>query len=121
MLQELKARGFKLAILSNGSPSMLDAVIKNSGLEGVFDGVFSVEEVGVYKPHPSVYALAAKGLSLDPSQICFLSSNGWDAFSAKAFGFQTLWCNRFGQPPERIPATPDGEILDLSVLPPMLK
>lgn len=121
MLQELKTRGFKLAILSNGSPSMLGAVIKNSGLEGVFDGVFSVEEVGVYKPHPSVYALAAKGLSLDPSRICFLSSNGWDAFSAKAFGFQTLWCNRFGQPPERIPATPDGEILDLSVLPPMLK
>lgn len=120
MLQALKSRGFKLAILSNGSPSMLDAVVKNSRLEGVFDGIFSVEEVGVYKPHPSVYGLAAKSLKLAPSRICFLSSNGWDAFSAKAFGFQTLWCNRFGQPPERIPATPDGEIKDLSALPPML-
>ncbi len=121
MLQALKARGFKLAILSNGSPSMLDAVVKNSALEGVFDGVFSVEAVGVYKPHPSVYALAAKSLNLEPARICFLSSNGWDAFSAKAFGFQTLWCNRFGQAPERIPATPDGEILDLSALPGLLK
>jgi len=82
--------------------------------------VLSVEEVGVYKPHPAVYGLAAERLKVAPSRICFLSSNGWDAYSAKAFGFRVLWCNRFGQAPERIPATPDGEIVDLSVLPAML-
>lgn len=117
MLSTLKARGMKLAILSNGSPTMLSAVVRNAGLEGVFDAVLSVEEVGVFKPHPSVYALAAQRLHLTPERICFLSSNGWDAYSAKAYGFRVLWCNRFGQAPERIPATPDGEIGDLSLLP----
>ena len=117
MLNTLKARGIKLAILSNGSPTMLAAVVANSGLNGVFDAVLSVEEVGVFKPHPAVYGLAARRLALPPARICFLSSNGWDAYSAKAFGFRVLWCNRFGQAPERIPATPDGEIEDLSVLP----
>ena len=117
MLRELKGRGMKLAILSNGTPSMLAAVVGNSGLGGVFDAVLSVEEVGVFKPHPSVYRLAAERLKIAPARICFLSSNGWDAFSAKAFGFQVIWCNRFGQAAERIPATPDGEITDLSALP----
>jgi 2-haloacid dehalogenase len=117
MLRELKGRGMKLAILSNGTPPMLAAVVNNSGLDGVFDAVLSVEEVGVYKPHPSVYGLAVERLQIAPARICFLSSNGWDAFSAKAFGFQVIWCNRFGQAAERIPATPDGEIADLSALP----
>ena len=117
MLAELKARGMKLAILSNGSPAMLAALVGNAGLDGVFDAVLSVEDVGVFKPHPSVYGLAAKRLQLAPEHICFLSSNGWDAYSAKAFGFRVLWCNRFGQAPERIPATPDGEIGDLGALP----
>jgi 2-haloacid dehalogenase len=117
MLRELKAHGMKLAILSNGTPSMLAAVVENSWLDGVFDAVLSVEEVGVFKPHPSVYRLAAERLQIAPARICFLSSNGWDAFSAKAFGFQVIWCNRFGQAAERIPATPDGEIADLSALP----
>lgn len=121
MLATLKARGFKLAILSNGSPAMLAAVVQNAGLEGVFDAVLSVEEVGVFKPHPSVYALAAQRLLLAPERICFLSSNGWDAYSAKAYGFRVLWCNRFGQAPERIPSTPDGEIGDLSELPERLQ
>ncbi|MFA4970949.1 MAG: haloacid dehalogenase type II, partial [Sulfuritalea sp.] len=120
MLHELKGRGMKLAILSNGTPAMLAAVVGNSALEGVFDAVLSVEEVGVYKPHPAVYGLAAERLGIAPSRICFLSSNGWDAYSAKAFGFKVVWCNRFGQSPERIPATPDGEIVDLSLLPAML-
>ncbi len=117
MLRELRNQGMKLAILSNGSPPMLAAVVSNAGLDTLFDAVLSVEEVGVFKPHPSVYGLAAQHLQLAPEQICFLSSNGWDAYSAKAFGFRVLWCNRFGQTPERIPATPDGEIADLAPLP----
>ena len=120
MLRELKGRGMKLAILSNGTPPMLAAVVRNSGLEDVFDAVLSGEEVGVYKPHPSVYRLAAERLQIAPARICFLSSNGWDAYSAKAFGFRVIWCNRFGQAAERIPDTPDGEIADLSVLPAMV-
>jgi 2-haloacid dehalogenase len=120
MLQALKGQGMKLAILSNGTPAMLAAVVANSGLQNAFDAVLSVEEVGVYKPHPLVYGLAAQRLAITPSRICFLSSNGWDAYSAKAFGFRVLWCNRFGQAPERIPETPDGEIADLAVLPSLL-
>jgi len=117
MLAELKARGIRLAILSNGTPQMLAAAVANSGIADYFDAVLSVEEVGVFKPHPSVYGLAPKRLGLANEQICFLSSNGWDAFAAKAFGFRVLWCNRFGQMPERIPSPPDGEITDLSLLP----
>ena len=119
-LRRLKATDRKLAILSNGTPAMLEAVVNSAGLHQMFDAVLSVEEVGVYKPHPSVYGLACDRLKLAPSRICFLSSNAWDAFSAKAFGMRVVWCNRFGQAPERIPATPDGEIADLSALPDML-
>lgn len=117
MLAELKSRGIKLAILSNGSPQMLAAAVANSGIADYFDAVMSVEEAGVFKPHPSVYGLAPKRLGLGKEQICFLSSNGWDAFAAKAFGFRVLWCNRYGQMPERLPGLPDGEITDLSLLP----
>ena len=115
-LRRLKATGRKLAILSNGTPAMLEAVVNSAGLHRMFDAVLSVEDVGVYKPHPSVYQLACDRLELAPSRICFLSSNAWDAFSAKAFGMRVVWCNRFGQAPERIPTTPDGEISELSVL-----
>ncbi len=119
-LRRLKASGRKLAILSNGTPAMLEAVVRSAGLEQIFDAVLSVEEVGVYKPHPSVYGLASNRLELAPARICFLSSNGWDAFLAKAFGMRVLWCNRYGQAPERIPATPDGEIAQLGALPELL-
>ena len=116
-LCRLKASGVKLAILSNGTPAMLSSAVDNANLGGLFDAVLSVEEVGVFKPHSSVYQLAVDRLAVAPKQICFISSNGWDAFSAKAFGFHVLWCNRFAQVPERIPEIPDGEILDLSELP----
>jgi len=96
---------------------MLSAVVRHNGLDDVFDAVLSVDEVKVFKPHPSVYRLAPTRLGIVPERICFLSSNGWDAYSAKAFGFRVLWCNRYGQAPEHIPATPDGEIPDLSALP----
>jgi 2-haloacid dehalogenase len=116
-LARLKAKGIKLAILSNGTPRMLAAAISNAGIADYFDAVLSVEQVGVFKPHPSVYQLAPTQLGLPKEAICFLSSNSWDAWSAKAFGLRVLWCNRFGQVPERIPAAPDGELTDLSTLP----
>jgi len=120
VLRRLQADGFRLAILSNGSPAMLAAAVDNAGLADCFEAVISVEDVGVFKPHPRVYARAGERLGVAPAAVCFLSSNGWDAFSAKAFGFQVAWCNRFRQPPERIPALPDAEIADLSELPPLL-
>lgn len=117
MLAQLKSRGVKLAILSNGTPAMLASAAANAGIAEFFDAVLSVEEVGVYKPHPSVYNLATLRLNIPKANICFLSSNSWDAWSAKAFGYQVLWCNRFAQAPERIPSPPDGELRDLSGLP----
>jgi 2-haloacid dehalogenase len=116
-LGRLKAGGKRLAILSNGTPQMLASAATHSGIADQLDTVLSVEEVGVFKPHPSVYRLASDRLQLAPARICFLSSNGWDAYAAKAFGFHAVWCNRFGQAPERIPEAPDGQIATLAALP----
>ena len=99
---------------------MLASAIENAGIQTLLDAVLSVEEVQVYKPHPAVYQLAVDRLGLQTRAICFVSSNGWDAYSAKAFGFHVIWCNRFGQAPERIPETPDAEIRTLSDLPKMI-
>jgi len=79
--------------------------------------VLSVEEVGVYKPHPKVYQLACDRLGLAADAILFVSSNGWDAWAASAFGMRAVWCNRSGQPPERLPGAPDHEIRSLAELP----
>ena len=116
-LKRLKTAGMKLAILSNGTPAMLKAAADHAGIADLFDAVLSVEEVQVYKPHPSVYRLACERLGVSADRICFVSSNGWDAYSAKAFGFRVLWCNRFGQQPERIPDMPDAQIATLAELP----
>jgi len=116
-LRRLKAGGMQLAILSNGTPTMLASAVANAGITDVFDAVLSVEEVGVYKPHPSVYRLASERLNVPAGEACFLSSNSWDAYAAKSCGYRVLWCNRFAQAPERLPGTPDGEIKDLSALP----
>ncbi len=119
-LRRLKAGGMKLAILSNGSPPMLSSAVDNSRISSLLDAVLSVEQVGIFKPHPSVYQLAVDQFAVSPQQICFLSSNAWDAYAAKAFGFHVVWCNRFGHAPERIPERPDGEIDTLSGLPEIL-
>ncbi|MEP3245338.1 MAG: haloacid dehalogenase type II [Sneathiella sp.] len=119
-LRALKAAGLKTAILSNGSPEMLQSAVDNAGISDLLDGVYSVESVGVFKPHPSVYQLAVDDLDISSRHISFQSSNGWDAYSAKDFGFQTLWCNRFGQAEEQIPSTPDTQITNLSQMLPIL-
>ena len=116
-LVRLKTGIVKCAILSNGSPTMLSAAVEHAGIADLLDIVLSAEEVKLYKPHSSVYQLAVDRLGLTPGQICFVSSNGWDAYAAKAFGLHVIWCNRFNQAPERIPEAPDGEIRTLSDLP----
>jgi 2-haloacid dehalogenase len=117
MLAALKASGMRTAILSNGSPPMLAAAVANAGFESLLDAVLSVEEVGVYKPHPAVYRLAVDRLQLPVSSIAFQSSNAWDAHAASAFGMKVVWCNRYGQRPERLPGAPDREVTSLAELP----
>jgi 2-haloacid dehalogenase len=120
VLQRVKRTGRRTAILSNGTPAMLEAVVGNAAIANHLDHVLSVEEAGVYKPHPKVYQLAADRLSLAPNDILFLSSNAWDAYAASAFGFRVAWCNRYGQQPERLPGMPDRGIRTLAELPPLL-
>ncbi len=120
VLTRLKEAGLKTAILSNGSPDMLAAGVNNSGIDGVLDAVISVEDVGIFKPDPSVYTLAVEQLDVAPERISFQSSNAWDANGAAAFGFRVAWVNRFGQRPERLPGPADAMLKTLSELPPLL-
>lgn len=112
-LSMLKARKFKIAILSNGTPAMLEAAVKNSGIEELIEKNFSVEEVGVFKPDPRVYQIAVDGLNVTPDEIVFQSSNAWDVSGAATFGLRVCWINRFAQKAERLPGHPDVEIKSL--------
>jgi 2-haloacid dehalogenase len=89
-------KGVPLAILSNGSPGMLDSAVRNNGLESYFAEIISVDRLKTYKPSPQVYALGSSLLNLPASEILFVSSNLWDAAGAKAFGYPVCWCNRSG-------------------------
>lgn len=120
VLERLKKAGLRTAILSNGSPTMLKAVVRAAGLESLLDAVLSVEEVGVYKPHPKVYQLAVDRLGIPAGAIAFQSSNAWDAYAASAFGMQVVWCNRYGQRPERLPGAPNRTVRSLAELPALL-
>ena len=116
-LATLKRAGLRTAILSNGSPKMLDAVVEGARLDGLLDAVLSVEEVGLYKPHAAVYQLAVDRLGIPPRAIAFQSSKAWDAYAASAFGMQVIWCNRYQQRPERLPGAPDRMIKSLAEMP----
>ena len=120
MLKRLKSSGMKTAILSNGSPKMLAAAVEGSKLAPHLDAVISVEDVGVYKVHPKVYQRAVDRLGVKPNEISFQSSNAWDAHAASDFGFKVVWCNRYGQRPERLPGKPDFEVKSLAELPALL-
>jgi 2-haloacid dehalogenase len=119
-LQKLKDSGQQIAILSNGSPAMLEAVVKSSGLEELVQIILSVEMVGIFKPDPAVYQLAVNQLGVTAAEIVFMSSNAWDAVGATAFGLRVAWINRFAQRPERLPFQPDIEIKTLDQLPGLL-
>ena len=103
-------------ILSNGTLAMLEPLVRKPGVSGHIDGILSVDAAGAYKPHPRVYQLAVDALSLPPARIGFVSSNGWDAVGAKAFGFRTFWINRSGAPAERHGPAPDRELANLAEL-----
>ena len=120
VLTRLKAAGMRIAILSNGTPAMLAAAVESAAIGAFIDETLSVEAVGVYKPHPAVYQLAVEQLGVRAEEISFQSSNGWDIHAASAFGLRTVWCNRTGQPRERLPGAPDREIATLRELPSIL-
>ncbi|HKU99812.1 MAG TPA: haloacid dehalogenase type II [Vineibacter sp.] len=116
-LDALRAGGMKTAILSNGDPQMLGAVVRNAGFTSLFDALLSVDAVKAFKTDPRVYRLATDGLGVAPNEICFLSSNGWDAHAAAHFGFQVCWINRGGAPRERLPGQLARELTSLAPLP----
>ncbi len=120
VIDRVSGAGLKTAILSNGSPTMLTGALSAARLENKFDAVLSVEQVSVYKPHPSVYKLASDHFALSPSQIVFVSANAWDAAGAAAFGFRVIWINRAGLPADALPGEPEVEIASLGALPALL-
>jgi 2-haloacid dehalogenase len=103
-------KGSPLAILSNGSPAMLDSMVRHNGLESYFTAVISVDRVKTYKPSPRVYALGPEILKRPAEEILFVSSNLWDAAGAKAFGYQVCWCNRSGAAAEDFGFAPDFSV-----------
>jgi 2-haloacid dehalogenase len=119
-LRQLRQAGFATAILSNGSPAMLDAVVRNAGLQDLFDAVLSADAVKAFKTHPSVYEYGLRRLGVAAHEAAFQSSNAWDAYAASAFGMRVVWCNRYGQRRERLPGAPDHEVTSLAELPALL-
>jgi 2-haloacid dehalogenase len=105
-LRALKDRGLRLAFLSNMTAEMLEAGIRNSGLENLFDHVLSTDRVQAYKPDPRAYQMAVDAFRLPPSAIAFAAFAGWDAAGAKAFGYRTFWVNRLNQPAEQLGLAP---------------
>ncbi len=119
-LATLKQAGIKTGVLSNGAPIMLTSAISCSNIAPSLDVVFSVEDVGVFKPDPRVYQMAVDRLKLEPGEIAFFSSNAWDVAGAATFGFQCVWCNRGGAPRERLPGEPKAEVRNLREALPLL-
>jgi len=106
-----------LAILSNGSPRMLEAMVAHNAFESYFTAVISADRVKIYKPSPRVYALGPETLGIPASEILFVSSNVWDAAGAKAFGYRVCWCNRSSSPPDPLDFAPDLTVKSLEEIP----
>jgi 2-haloacid dehalogenase len=114
---ETLAASRPLAILSNGHPGMLEAVVDHNGIRSRFrGGILSVDSAGIFKPHPDVYRIAEERLGVPCALLGFVSSNGWDAAGAKSYGFRAIWVNRAGAPAEQLGLAPDLVIPDLSEL-----
>lgn len=117
MLQALKDQGMNTAILSNGSPDMLNGAVQSAGIGDVLDDVLSVESVGIFKPDARVYDLVGQRFGCPPDEVLFVSSNGWDAAGATGYGFTTAWVNRAGDPVDRLPWVPQHILSDLTSIP----
>lgn len=116
ILKELKDRGARTAILSNGSPRMLAAAVEGAGIGGMLDALLSVDKVRAYKPRPEVYAMVTQAFSIVPADVLFVSSNRWDVMGAVAFGFRAAWVNRGKFPDEYADCAPLKVLPDLRSL-----
>ena len=117
MLSALKQAGLNTAILSNGSPDMLQGAVASAQIGDLLDDVLSVETVGIFKPAEAVYDLVGQRFGCDKGQVLFVSSNGWDAAGASGYGFETAWVNRAGDPVDRLPWRPKHMLQDLVRIP----
>ena len=115
-LHKLKEKKIKTCILSNGSPSLLNELTSHAGVKKLFDDLISIEEAGIYKPHPKVYELVTKKYNCKPSEVCFMSSNTWDVVGGGVFGYQSVWVDRFGKTFDKLDYQPDFIIKNLSEL-----
>tara|TARA_B100000424_G_C22879960_1_gene468395 strand:- start:516 stop:1178 length:663 start_codon:yes stop_codon:yes gene_type:complete len=115
-LKILKEKKFKLAILSNGTPSLLNQLIKSNNLDNLFDDLFSIEDVKIYKPDPKVYDIPIKKYQIEKNEVAFLSANTWDVSGGGNYGFNSIWVNRNKNIFDKLDYTPNFEIRDLSKL-----
>ena len=115
-LKKLKGKHFKLAILSNGTPSLLDELVKSNNLDELFDDIFSIEEVGIYKPDSRVYDLPIKKYKIKNSEVMFLSANTWDVSGGGNYGYQSIWVNRNNNIFDNLDYKPSNQIKDLKEL-----
>ena len=115
-LKTLKEKKFKLAILSNGTPSLLDELVKSNHLDNLFDDIFSIEQVGVYKPSSRVYDMHIKKYNIDKSEVAFLSANTWDVSGGGNYGYQSIWVNRNNYIFDNLDFKPKYQITDLNKL-----
>ena len=116
VLEELKKKSIKLAILSNGTPSLLSNLVKNSNLENLFDDVFSIEEVKIYKPDPKVYDIPINKYKVQKEEITFLSANTWDVSGGGNYGYNAIWVNRSNNVFDKLDYTPKYEVKNLKEL-----
>ncbi len=115
-LKTLKEKKFKLAILSNGTPSLLDELVKSNHLDNLFDDIFSIEQVGVYKPSSRVYDMPVKKYNISKSEVAFLSANTWDVSGGGNYGYQSIWVNRNNNIFDNLDFKPKYQITDLKKL-----
>ena len=115
-LKLLKEKNFKLAILSNGTPSLLNDLVKSNNLNNLFDDLFSIEEVKIYKPHPKVYDLPIEKYKIKKNEVVFLSANTWDVSGAGNYGYQSIWVNRNNNIFDNLDYKPNNQIKNLSEL-----
>ena len=120
VLKSLKAADVSMSILSNGSKAMIDAAVKSAGIGDYLDAIFSVDDVGVFKPNSKVYQMVPAHFGCTASEVLLVSSNGWDVSGASGFGFKTLWVNRAGEPVDRLPHRPWKIAKDLNAVPEVL-
>jgi 2-haloacid dehalogenase len=114
VLENLKAKKYKIAILSNGTPALLNELVKSNNLDNIFDDVFSIEEVGIYKPESKVYDIPVKKYQINADEVAFLSSNTWDVSGGGNYGYNAIWVNRNKDIFDNLDYKPKNEVSDLT-------